>query len=671
MTPNTNPTQAQVPQPHARDRLSTEPTYPIWPQYAELLPLDSFRDHPAVDSVHIPRDRDTHRWGPLSIQLRLTSSPSSLPTDDPDRPPIATIAQELTTIAETPDIPGTTVEVSPCSTRTGADSNTQVLTPTGTHEYDLVCNYWMHPCTRYADAALAESDIIRSFHLSWAPTADDLSQRSYEWENTTPLTLSVGWSCLPERVSLATHIKSTLSCALTARLPRRTYVTVDADTVSERSLQEDSPPSLDHGNPQTLPDLSTGTSSHQSSPPSDSSSTYARGRFSIAFSSRDTQQHPQSAIYNAPAQALSECLPPAGTDDSSTQTTLSTTTEPSHDDTQRAADRAWPRPSPDTPPAHQRSGTQHRDSSVPADIQLTVTSPPYLDLIDYSAVGAGHWDQAQSQSQSHDLDGWLTTQRDIFRTVFDHTRDGGFCAVVISPIKDNSGSPSLSLLPQRFAVLMEDIGWHLHHSLTWNKTTSRDGSFGTTIQHPMPTYYHPNSQTERIQVWRKGPVVNRPDEDSRFPLTEVVKKEMANDVWHIPPESFTRTDLFHPCPFPAELVYRLVQFYAPKGTLVCDPMCGSGTTPQVADRMGRIGLGLELNPSFIGNARDRLASRTYSRETTIIPQYDTRTVPHGSSASQSSDSPLNTSTSSHNASPADRTDRTQQVLTQFDSNTTK
>lgn len=47
----------------------------------------------------------------------------------------------------------------------------------------------------------------------------------------------------------------------------------------------------------------------------------------------------------------------------------------------------------------------------------------------------------------------------------------------------------------------------------------------------------------------------------------------------------------------------------PVGGVVLDPFCGSGTTLKVAERLGRRGVGLELNPAYIAIARRRTAQR--------------------------------------------------------------
>jgi DNA modification methylase len=255
------------------------------------------------------------------------------------------------------------------------------------------------------------------------------------------------------------------------------------------------------------------------------------------------------------------------------------------------------------------------------DIQLTVTSPPYVDAIDYdehATSGDGDW--SEFKMDDTDVAAWQSHQRDLFESVHAATREGGFCAVVIGHVKRDTGE--WTPLPHHFADVMEAAGWNFHERIIWNKTTSRDGRFGTTIQHPYPSLYYPNQQHEEIQVWRKGDIVTRRDKDSRLEMTELMKKEIANNVWNIPPCPHNK-GIRHPCPFPEEIVHRLTLLYSCHGDIVADPMAGSGTTLKVADRLGRTGVGTEIRPAYVAEARQRLAKAPYNRRDQLIAEYQT------------------------------------------------
>jgi site-specific DNA-methyltransferase (adenine-specific) len=57
----------------------------------------------------------------------------------------------------------------------------------------------------------------------------------------------------------------------------------------------------------------------------------------------------------------------------------------------------------------------------------------------------------------------------------------------------------------------------------------------------------------------------------------------------------------------------LIEKLCPAGGLVLDPMCGSGTTLVAARRLGRLGLGVELDPDRADVARGRIAGERQMR----------------------------------------------------------
>lgn len=131
----------------------------------------------------------------------------------------------------------------------------------------------------------------------------------------------------------------------------------------------------------------------------------------------------------------------------------------------------------------------------------------------------------------------------------------------------------------------------LPERIIWNKVTGGSDRFGTTGQHPHPTYHYSNQQHEEIQVWRKGDVERRKDPASKLAITGVMKQEIVNNVWHVArvPTTGSRPSLQLPGGDgpPADAAVSC------NGDNVADPTAGSGTTPFVADRLGRDGLGLK------------------------------------------------------------------------------
>lgn len=101
----------------------------------------------------------------------------------------------------------------------------------------------------------------------------------------------------------------------------------------------------------------------------------------------------------------------------------------------------------------------------------------------------------------------------------------------------------------------------------------------------------------------------RPDvdglHDNRWPEYFHPYGKNPGDVWTLPTAAFKGA---HFAVFPLALAERLVAALCPPGGLVLDPFCGSGTSLLAAARLGRRGLGFEVNPEYAEMARRRVAA---------------------------------------------------------------
>ncbi len=62
----------------------------------------------------------------------------------------------------------------------------------------------------------------------------------------------------------------------------------------------------------------------------------------------------------------------------------------------------------------------------------------------------------------------------------------------------------------------------------------------------------------------------------------------------------------HPAVMPLKMAEDLIETFSHKGEWVVDPFCGTGTTVAAAERLGRNGIGFDINPRFISIARNRV-----------------------------------------------------------------
>ena len=62
----------------------------------------------------------------------------------------------------------------------------------------------------------------------------------------------------------------------------------------------------------------------------------------------------------------------------------------------------------------------------------------------------------------------------------------------------------------------------------------------------------------------------------------------------------------HPATFPEELAKDHIISWSNEGDIVLDPLCGSGTTLKVAEKLGRKWVGIEINPEYCEIAKQRI-----------------------------------------------------------------
>ena len=84
--------------------------------------------------------------------------------------------------------------------------------------------------------------------------------------------------------------------------------------------------------------------------------------------------------------------------------------------------------------------------------------------------------------------------------------------------------------------------------------------------------------------------------------------KIMGDVWQISRVCGTFRERVKgvPTQLPEELVNRIIAVSSNQGDVVLDPFAGSGTTLAVAKRMGRLPVGVELNPDYAAIARRRM-----------------------------------------------------------------
>jgi site-specific DNA-methyltransferase (adenine-specific) len=237
-------------------------------------------------------------------------------------------------------------------------------------------------------------------------------------------------------------------------------------------------------------------------------------------------------------------------------------------------------------------------------VQLTITSPPYRNAIDYEAhIEKNGYYRGKVRKETGE---YLDEMVQIFNEhIYRVTKDGGYCCIVIG--NEVVNGTIIPLPHMLLSKLVQPFGnWNLHEEIIWHKVTGGTNRYGSFVINPYPKYFRANIMHEFILVLRKGDVKSgRTNRDDILPAKhEEFTKEIANSIWHIAPVPPGYIE--HPCPFPEEIPYRLMKLYSYEGDLVLDPFNGSGQTTKVAHNFARRYMGIDLMDEYVSLAKFRL-----------------------------------------------------------------
>jgi len=70
----------------------------------------------------------------------------------------------------------------------------------------------------------------------------------------------------------------------------------------------------------------------------------------------------------------------------------------------------------------------------------------------------------------------------------------------------------------------------------------------------------------------------------------------------------------HSAAFPDELPEWFIKLFTKEGDIVLDPFMGSGTTTIVAQKMGRVGIGIEIVSEYYKLAENQLSQNLFAAE---------------------------------------------------------
>ncbi|HZY92102.1 MAG TPA: site-specific DNA-methyltransferase [Thermoplasmata archaeon] len=256
-------------------------------------------------------------------------------------------------------------------------------------------------------------------------------------------------------------------------------------------------------------------------------------------------------------------------------------------------------------------GMQSRldDSSV----SVIVTSPPYN-------IGKAYRTYRDSQDPKAYLD-WIARVAEICSRVLEP--DGSF-------FLNLGGKPSDPWWPIEVGSRVRESGFTLQNTILWVKSIAISkeevgdypgiaGDIAVGHYQPVNSRRYVNGLSEYVFHFTKGGNVELdklgvgvPYQDksnvTRWKAGAPDLRDRGN-VWFIPYET-VREGRAHPCVFPVKLPEMCIKLHGVSKTkLVVDPFLGTGSTALACDRLGVDFVGFEIDPYYVGLAKDSLATQ--------------------------------------------------------------
>lgn len=220
----------------------------------------------------------------------------------------------------------------------------------------------------------------------------------------------------------------------------------------------------------------------------------------------------------------------------------------------------------------------------------------------YSGSGCGTNDYRTEKSKSIQGKG---KNRNLYKT-------GGIAQKITNVVQ----AKSLLQIPSRFAIMMTDHGWILRNEIIWYKPNAMPSSVKDrfTVDFEKVFFFVKNKkywfeqQLEPLTYpdFLKRTATNKQGNGQLAKSVRFGSKEIGRNkrcVWKIPTKPFKEA---HFAVFPTTLVEPMIQAGCPENGIVLDPFMGSGTVAEVALKLNRRFVGIELNPEYIKIAKKRI-----------------------------------------------------------------
>ena len=178
-------------------------------------------------------------------------------------------------------------------------------------------------------------------------------------------------------------------------------------------------------------------------------------------------------------------------------------------------------------------------------------------------------------------------------------------------------------IPWRVVIAMIDRqGWQLVNEVVWNKTTTSPQGSQDHLRKVHEFMFHLVKNEDFYyndeDLRHTYALIMRNDDKGRKKSGKAKDNYLQPDSTHgmIPGDVWTigvqRSGIAHYCVAP-DVLYRLpIIATCPKGGIVLDPYCGTGTSCRIAYELDRRSIGIDINPDYVKRAKSSIEQKPLS-----------------------------------------------------------